>query len=393
MYTKGRIILIYLFAMFSLVMVAEVTPLSAQALLPPFVRKPKMTVISPEASLADLSNIDGFAHLAKSGGKVFATFKANSKQLGILVCDGKSLKVEQVYWLENDKHDISAGEWCGLVSLDSDRVAALCWQSGPDGRDKPIRGYLVTYSPTESQNWITKSIELPEKPTVLAYLPQANALAGITEPSNYFFLYDLSTAKIQVQQTIFDFVPYAYPSGRCLYPSSEGGLYGSYKGRLFCYAHDSSFFEYLGPLPCQYGHLSVTALSAMAANGNGTLVGGTSKDGYLFTVDCESRKISSWGKPTDGTEILKIVHAGQSGFWGIAQTPAQSCRLFHFQPEKGLLEDLGVPAGILKAQSRTWIWHAFQIADMLVLDDGRIVMAESSRQAKLLVFDPERSSK
>jgi len=119
-----------------------------------------------------------------------------------------------------------------------------------------------------------------------------------------------------------------------------------------------------------------------------SLVGGTAAGGYLFTVDTDTQEVKPWGRPTDGTEIRALVHAGKTGFWGLAVTPGQTTRIFNFRPDRGILKDHGVPVGSLEQDDRQWTWHAHRIADMAVLPDGRILLAERANQAKLLVFEP-----
>lgn len=360
---------------------------AAQPLSPPFVNKVVMTVVDPEAYSSELANIDSFRHLAKSAdGRIFATFKAGSSKKGILIFNPKSLEVESVYWLKEAENK-GRFEWCGLVSLGESGMAGLCCEQ-VSNKNSGRKGYLVRYLADEKERWLVRDVNVPETPSAIAYLPQIDALACLTKPSNSFFIYDLNKGVIKVHRVLFDFVPYSYPHCRALYHSSDGGLYGSYKGRLFCYYTDIDFFEYLGLMRCEYGHLSEVALTAMAGDGKGLLVGGTSGDGYLFTVDTETRKVRPWGKPTDGTQIRKLVYSDSSGFWGLAAVPGQSCRLFHFEPAKQSLTDLGIPAGIMKTDGRTWTWHAFDVSDMVVLDDGRILLAESAKRSKLLVFDP-----
>lgn len=367
--------------------------MAAQPWGPPFVQKLAMDVIDPASDLPELSSIETFSHLAQSiDGEIYATFEANPVRLGILVLDGTSLKVKTVRWFD----EIKSGQdlnWCGLVSLNDKGIIALCFERRMSKDTDLIRGYAVSSLPGEENHWSVKQMSLPERPSAVTHLRRGGILAGLTEPSNWFFRYDLKAGNVDIHRVVFDFVPYRYPHGRCLYLAPGGQLYGSYKGRLFSYDPESSFFAYLGMLPCQYGHLSEVALTAMAGDGKNMLVGGTNGNGYLFTVNLNTLEVRSWGRPTDGTEIRNLVYAGESGFWGIAVTPGQSCRLFHFQPNKRRLVDLGIPAGVLSQSGRTWAWHAFQIADMLVLNDGRILLAESAKQAKLLIFDPNRRQK
>ncbi len=362
---------------------------ASQPFLPPFVRKLAITVIDPESELGEVSNIAGFCSLVQGPrGRLFATFTSDSEGLGILVCDAKTLKPEEVFWIRNLVKDVKYVQWAGLLRLDEEGVAALCFEKTGDKGAAVSRGYLVQYSVHKKQ-WVGRAIEFPEIPACVVYLPKKKYLAALTKPSNWFLTYDLQTNKVRCHRKLFDFVPHEYPYGTCLLADVDGGIYGSYKGRLFRYDMDSDFFEYLGMLPCEYGHLSEVSLSAIAKGPGRIIVGGTNADGYLFVLDPVTRNIRPWGKPTDGAEIRKVVYDARSGFWGITVSPDQICRLFHFQPEKGLLEDMGIPGGILTENKRTWKWYAFQIADILRLNDGRIVLAESARQAKLLVFNPQ----
>jgi hypothetical protein len=169
-------------------------------------------------------------------------------------------------------------------------------------------------------------------------------------------------------------------------------VYGSYKGRLFAFHPGDQFFEYLGPLPCEYGHLSEVAATALTAGGDGKIVGGTGADGYLFSVDLSSRKVTPHGKPTDGTVIRDLTSFKDGVYLGIAETPGQSCRLFEFEPSAGRLEDLGILAGTLREGTRTWTWHTFAVTDMVRLPDNRIVLGEAGNQAKFLVIAPEEET-
>jgi hypothetical protein len=359
----------------------------------PFVHNMEMTVIDPEAICPELNNLESFSNVAQSAdGKVYATFTADADRHGILVINADTFDLATITWRSNPL-GAERGAWCGLINLGDDRPVALFSCQEPDEKTGSFAVYLIRHLPNQSPPWSEQKIDLPEKPAAIAYLPNSDALACLTEPSNWFIRCELKTKTIHIEKAVFDFIPYTYPNGRCLYLGAENQLYGSYRGRLFCYDPSSSFFAYLGMLPCEYGHLSQVALSAMAGDGKILLAAGTTSDGYLFTVDTETFELRSWGRPTDGTEIRKLVHAGPSGFWGLSATPGQSCRLFHFDPDNHLLEDLGIPAGILRRDGRTWNWFGFQISDMLVLKDGRILLAEGAKQAKLLVFDPDRRNK
>ena len=353
----------------------------------PFVDRVKMTVLDPAAhdpALADLRTIDALAQDAD--GRVVAAAALGDGSLVILVLAGEPL--EFVLVLRPD--DVPAGwSWRGLVDMGERGIGAVCFADAPaDGRDD-VPGRLLTIRPKSEAIDAADELSLPERPAALAYLPDRRQLVGLTAPSNAFFVLDPVDDEGTVTRVLFDFVPHEYPPGEAILVARNGIVYGSYKGRLFGRDPEREGFDYLGHLPCEFGHLSEAALSAIAEGADGLIAGGIRGDGYLFTFDPETRKLTPRGRPSDATRIRCLVHAGETGFWGFAQTPGQPGRLFRLDPADGTLEDLGIPMGTLKRGERTWRWHAYSIGAMLSLRDGRILLAEDARQAKLLVFDPQ----
>ena len=419
------------------VWVAVTGALSPAGAVEPFAESLAMKVIDPAYYDGVLARIQAFDRILvpSIGGQIYISFDAAKEGPGILVLDAESLAVVNVHWAEQVGLDPS-DRWLAGTLMPSGANALFCTSAAEAAEEQPTVK-LVRISTNRDTAPRVSSLTLPEVPAAIAPIRDHGQLLVLTRPSNFAVRVDpITNEVVSVNRDIFPFIPYDYPPGRCLEPLANGQIYGSFKGRLFAYlpptpppgsrpsgsdpvpghsppgsnsapgspepfesselsdppdAMDTSedeFFAYLGLLPCEYGHLSQVALSAAASDGEGTLVGGTAAGGYLFTVDTNTQEVKPWGRPTDGTEIRARVHAGTTGISGWAVKPDQTTHTFNFRPDERVLKDHGVPAGSLEQDGRQWTWHAHRVADMAVLPDGRILLAERANQAKLLVFEP-----
>lgn len=361
---------------------------------PPFVRGYTIEVVDPATDQPSMLRVQRLSHLEAvdeageageggaehGGGDVIGAAVTDADgRLGVALFAGDDLRLIETRWVTGDEE--GAWRWGTSTSLPG---GAAVWIGSRT--DQPAVSRLVRFDPDAPDPWAVRDVEVPERVVALVYAPTHERYYGLTAPSNKLIVWDRAFVRIAMHEEIFDFVPYEYPPGRALAVDAAGVVYGSYKGRLFGFHPGDAFFEYLGHIPCEYGHLSEVAITAFASDDKARLVGGTGADGYLFSLDLKSREVIPHGKPTDGTRIRSIVHVGNGAYLGIAEAPGQSCRLFRFQPEAGRLEDLGVPAGTLREGDRTWTWHAFEVTDALALPDGRVVLGEAGHQAKLLVI-------
>jgi hypothetical protein len=377
----------YQFLVLAVAMAMPAMPCLAQQMTgPPFVERVTMTVIDPEDVAQEFGGITSFEALVQAAdGGILALCRTGDQNLGVLVLDGKTLGIERV--LQPLGKASGPWVWQGAARLGDKGVIAIA-SSAEIKRGASVDAKLVILGGGAPETVKIKPVVLPEAVSAVEFIPVSNALACLTKPSNALVSIEITTGETSLKRVIFDFVPYEYPCGRTLQRVPDGRVFGSYKGRLFSYQPKDKSFDYLGLLPCEFGHLSETALSAAASDGKNTFVGGVCGDGYLFSVDLATSRVTPRGRPSDATEIRCLVYAGETGFWGIAATPGLPGRLFHFQPKDGTLEDLGIPMGDLSREGSSWHWHAFAISAMIALADGRILLAEGGNQAKLLVFDP-----
>lgn len=392
--------------------------LYAQQITPPFVFAPKMQVVDPwnhdnhlvVQRITHLICLQPAAIRGQSPDPILVmAYQTIDQQIGLSLVNAATLHVEQALrftptsttgtsasigqqekpknaQLPEAEPETLPGVW-DAACVSSDHQAILIAHQPMSSQDaKSVTTWVWTVDIDAAPHIQGRTMQLPEPLSAAALFDEGHAILALTTPGNAFVRWTHDASDIT--ENIFDFVPYAYPPGQVLHRGPDGAIYGSYKGRLFAWHPKDNFFEYLGMLPCEFGHLSEVALTAMSDDGQKMLVGGTSGDGYLFTVDLASRQIRSLGRPTDAATLRCLVRDSRGRFWGISDMSNQCSRLFCYDPASGDLRDLGIPSGILQQGSRTWNWRAYRIADMTALPDGRIVLSEIGRQPKLLVFDP-----
>lgn len=351
---------------------------------PPFVEKIDIQAIDPVHALDSPPVVRAISCIISVGSSAVIGLETVQGLAVALLDEDLTLKHYEVLGIEIGKWRWSGG----CVAGDEVYLLANPCTSDQSGNSSKIFRYVPI------ENKLT-TLAMPKHNVMLHAIASLNSKELVAVDSrNAFICWSVRDPdSLSVHRNIFDFVPHQYPAGMCLFPAASDQVFGSYKGRLFRYHRKDDFFEYLGMLPGEFGHLSQQRLSAMAKGPGGCLIGGTNADGYLFSLDIQSRKLEPRGKPTDGTSITHLVAAHDQTIWGIADAPAGISRLFHFDVKAGTLRDLGVPGGRFQSPGRSWFWRSFVIRSMTVLSDGRILMGEEGIQSKLLVFDPAKIKK
>jgi len=354
---------------------------------PPFAKELEMRVVAPLRLEDQLTAVSGFRRLItlQEPAYVLALYEHPTEGPGLVRLNGKPLAPNA----STGAADVGLGaEWAwvdaAVRSSGQEAIALASTESG--GQEGGYRVAIVALQAEAPPN-VERVINVEQEPTAVALLEQQEKVAWLTKPSNHFVRVPIEAGEPKVEKDIFPFVPYRYPPGQRLISVPDGRVFGSYKGRLFAYYPEKDFFAYLGHLPGPRGHLAQARLSA-AAWADGRLFGGTTAGGHLFSATRAGDPIADHGRPTEGLRIAAITATGDT-LWGIAASPGQVSRVFAYKPDQDTFEEFGVPAGTLKEDQRAWPWRAFQIADMVQLHDGRLVLAESARQPKLLVFEPE----
>lgn len=352
----------------------------------PFVRDIAVDVIDLTEGCKQLPVLGHIRRLVCWGDRLLVAFDDEAGP-ALVECGAADLDVTAVWRLEGP--ETRAWRWVDVVTLHDGRLIGMLIRA--DARqDEAVECLLIAWSDGVRGQARQSIVRLPSKPAAMAPVPGLASLLCLDHWGNRLFAVDIDKAVLSWSKVIFDFAPHDYPVGRVLRACNDGGVYGSSKGRLFRYDPPSGFCEYLGPLPGSPGRLGQRYLSAWADGGGGRLAGGIGGEGRLITLDVEGRKVQPMGLPCDAHEIGPMVWDRAGCCWGIARGLGGVCRLFRFEVRTGRVDDLGIPAGVLRSGGRSWVWQAMEIVDMVALKDGRIVLAEGTSQAKLLVFQPER---
>ena len=174
--------------------------------------------------------------------------------------------------------------------------------------------------------------------------------------------------------------------GTALCLDREGSLWGSAgTGALWRLAAEDGTLERLPcTVPGAAGRGQHTLVSAWARDPvTGVLYGGTSPDGFLFSLDPVDLEVVPLGKPARQGPVACLAVGNDGRLFGMSGGPDDIAHLFVHDPARGSLEDLGVPISTLAARQ-----YGYHFTRAVVGRDGEIYFGQDERVNQLWVYFP-----
>jgi len=232
----------------------------------------------------------------------------------------------------------------------------------------------------------------------LAISPAGGKLYGVLFPSNGFFVYDIKAKKAEVIKgaeldSASKEAVHAVHNGlesplcRALGIDKDGKVYGNTgMGQLFCYDPKTNKVEKLRVfLPYEQNRKATNRVESWALAASGKLYGGTSIDGYLFSLDPKTQEVINLGKPIAAGNLKSLV-IRNNVIHGLAGDGYEYTHYFTYDLAKGGFEDWGLLRFYDKLiDSRHMTYTACQ---MLPLKEGRLLIAEDDLLPGLVYFKP-----
>lgn len=178
-----------------------------------------------------------------------------------------------------------------------------------------------------------------------------DTLYGLTEGEGEFFKMDLAAAAPSA--TIVGKVD---PEGEPPFFSTRmvrdgsGNIWGtSNSGFLWKYdIAENKLTPWQGLVASAAGRSAHTTVTAWALDAvTGMIYGGTSPDGYFFKLDPRSGEMTPLGKPCRLEEIHCLTVANDGRVFGMGGAADDIGHMFCYDPKRGALYDMGVPASTL----------------------------------------------
>jgi hypothetical protein len=209
-----------------------------------------------------------------------------------------------------------------------------------------------------------------------------SAFLGVTEESGEVFRTSVRSGETRILGQLDRTGKHA----RRLCLDTTGGLWGTCgNAELWTLAPGADEIERLPlRLPCAAGREQHTQVSAWAADPvTGMLYGGTRPDGFLFTLDPETRRLVALGKPCrqDLITCLTIGHDGR--LFGMAGTSEDIGHFFCYDPTEGSLNDLGIPVSTLTTRQ-----YGYHYACAVTGADGEMYFGQHERVNYLWLYFP-----
>ncbi len=267
-------------------------------------------------------------------------------------------------------------------------------------------GHLIKVSITPKGTANIEDLGVPvENEGVFSLLCNTDGtmLFGITFPSGKFFSYDIKNKQTKVYEDIaptktdvitleaeYSLTPEDF-LGKSLVQDDRGFIYGSMPiNKLFRFDPKNETFQILDTeLPEVWGRRTLGRVETWAKAKDGTLYGGNSGDGQLFSLDPESLRVKNIGKPIMMNRLRGLTFGQNGKLYGIAGALPGYAHLFSYdKDDKGFL-DLGNPEFRMKAPGieQGILWRGFQLATITASEDGKyIVMGEDEALSQLLIF-------
>jgi hypothetical protein len=216
------------------------------------------------------------------------------------------------------------------------------------------------------------------------YLGNKTLLCGITTPSGFLFIFDISKRSvIYKRQVAGKYLP------RSLVVTPEGCIYGSgTHGQLFRFTLNGFELQFMDLwLPASKGREYLNTIDAVVNCKDGLIYGGAQADGLLFKFDPCSEQIISLGKPPRGGRIRALTETRSGTLLGVSGDDGMVSRLFRYDPSTGDLSDLGMLRATLPDE---WLGHEFDA--ILTGPNGEIYLGESDRISRLFTYFPPYES-
>ena len=232
---------------------------------------------------------------------------------------------------------------------------------------------------------------------------------GLTYPLGKFFIYNIHTGKtetinfgtsnsmvsnhmvgaVKVIKDLTDYTPGEVEFNnklvaKAMYVMADGILYTSgWDGRIIRYdpsvSNPQDRFKAVATLPSVTARQLWNRLDEIIEH-NGKLYMGTS-DGYIFRFDPSTNGIENFGKPIRAIEVMGMAFSTLDGkLYGISGGGEEGLsRFWCLDTGKGIF-DVDYPA--------VKVFNRKPMGDMVCLNNGTIVMAETERVANLWVLRP-----
>lgn len=206
---------------------------------------------------------------------------------------------------------------------------------------------------------------------------------GFTGPGGKFFTYDLTSGKTVVEDIFAEYIVKDYHIPRAMAVAGGQVWFSGVYGIVIAYDPETGRFRKTSMIaPVGAGREYLNHISAMAV-ADGVVYGGTSADGYLFSLDPREERIVNLGKPSIENGIRGITVGNDGVVWALSGAPDELTHLVRYDPLKREMADFG----LLRAkQPKTWIVHR---ADAMVTGpDGEIVIGETDALSHLIIYHP-----
>ncbi len=232
-------------------------------------------------------------------------------------------------------------------------------------------------------------------------------LYGILSPNNVLFTYDLKTRKSDLfneaqldssaNEEVKGIVNKGEPAGvlngreaalcKALVVDGDGKVFGSTdKGVIFFYDPKINKIKRPGiNLPYAQYRRTTNHVQSWVLADNGKLYGGTTLDGYLFSLDPKTLELINLGKPSVAGNIKSMI-IRNNVIHGLVGEGLEYTHYFTYDITKGNFEDVGLfrfTNKLINGRHRT-----YTASQMLSLKDGRILIAEDDLLPMLLFYKP-----
>jgi len=258
--------------------------------------------------------------------------------------------------------------------------------SGPAGcglwtMPRVVRGFLI-------QEWFLRRPPAEKICDLLSEGCVADAVAiekgvlhGIIEPSGELFSLNLTSPKINTIACVDEEGEFS----RRLGLDAAGRLWGtSGWGQIWSCDPSVGEIERHGEVPAAAGRGQHTQASAWATDPlTGVLYGGTTPDGFLFSIDPVTAAATPLGKPTRQDEITCLTVGNDGRVFGMAGEEDDIAHLFCYEPQRPALRDLGMAVSALAGRQ---YGHHFRC--MAVGQYGEIYLGQHERINHLWVYFP-----
>ena len=319
-----------------------------------------------------------------------------------MVRDGSTLYVgtmltrKQLWWEDHRRGGKLDELDANLVTIDNTwKTGHLYRITGADGNSPKLEDLGV---PVEGQGIHT-----------LAMDSKHGLVYGLTYPAGRFFIFDTKTGKtetitfgttaahvsnhmvgvVSVTKDLTDFTlgeveSYGKLVAKAMHVMPDGVLYTSgWEGQIIKYdpavAKPRDRFTVIATIPCVPERQYWNRIDEIIES-KGKLYMGTS-DGYILRLDPVTKEIENFGKPIRAIEVMGMTVSPLDGkIYGISGGDEEGLsRFWSLDPEKGVFE-VDYPA--------VRVFNRKPMADIVALDTGALVMAETERVANLWVLTP-----